>query len=694
MQRLKLLLILLVLGTLSACSKNEDDDPDPEPTGIQETLIAEGTIGTGGGTVGNDQITLNIPEGAFPATQAIKIFMLDTELFEGHSCTPHFKVTGLPQDFSKPFRVCLKYEGSLQSEYFMALGMDNYIKSLDSVFTTFHCHLASDSAGYLVSNIQPSENKLNITNGNFQIAIVGVNGARFMYSGTGHFMILYSPPDATDADAQMVMGLMEEAYETIANLGFSYTARSLWPFRVELKELDNTGGYHVDHWMGINLDYIELNVKDLSSPEEMKVTAGHEFFHFAQTCYNASKSTLWLDEASSTWIEAKFAPQPGTYYAPNHDRYKFAPYGGMVSNMDTSSATHHGYGMAGMIKYLATLHDESIVYNLYDKIFAGKDVMTAISESAGVPSGWYTDFLNGYALGNIYSDHNVYGLKSRGSGEMKTQNNYGQGIEQNFPASYSDLSAKSFHVITDFADYPEGTLISFEIDNNVAEVYVYKHKTGPTGGYDLLGHSSGTVKVNDYDYLTSNGWDLAALVINKHATAPYNQHQETINLKVKIEEGLNLDAMNTAEVVARVGGIYLDSQQSTISDQFTASSHDYKPFIRDGNTFTYSENNQFEEIHYSFIVNTEERIVSLFTISYSYDDGVLQNSSYATGENIPLEGTGPSGISFKIEGNVVCDHLTEVEGSHFNGSTGYSKELIDITCDPAFNRWIIISMHQ
>ena len=60
-----------------------------------------------------------------------------------------------------------------------------------------------------------------------------------------------------------------------------------WPVDVTIKRLDTAKssvyGYSINSMWGNNYGYMQFNFDKIDETENMKVTAGHEFFHLVQS---------------------------------------------------------------------------------------------------------------------------------------------------------------------------------------------------------------------------------------------------------------------------------------------------------------------------------------------------------------------------------------------------------------------------
>ncbi len=121
---------------------------------IVSKIIQTKTIGVDGGIVGNDDFKLTIPTGAFDGNYKISVIKIEDDgAFGENTVTPSFKLSGIPNNYSKPLKIIAKYHGELSEESYMGSRKKVYdIINADSSIV-YDLFSATDSLGYLISSI-------------------------------------------------------------------------------------------------------------------------------------------------------------------------------------------------------------------------------------------------------------------------------------------------------------------------------------------------------------------------------------------------------------------------------------------------------------------------------------------------------------------------------------------------------------
>ncbi len=155
-QMKKVLLLLLFVLAVFACNP-PTNNPDDDPTENPEDALAESDIGTSGGIIEADGITLIVPPESFSSTVRVQIYTgaESTNGFGDNMVTDLYQIEGIPEDFSKPIEVKLAYSGTLANENYLVVGSELETIESESDVISNALYEASDSAGILVSFIEP-----------------------------------------------------------------------------------------------------------------------------------------------------------------------------------------------------------------------------------------------------------------------------------------------------------------------------------------------------------------------------------------------------------------------------------------------------------------------------------------------------------------------------------------------------------
>ena len=144
------IIYVLVLFFLFTCQKEE-----PIPTEeLEKNNITKATIGSSGGLLQTEYLSVSIPAGAFLDTEELNLVELsDTGVFGDNSRSIRYKIEGLPETYDKSIKICIGYQGALSEETFVMIGTEaiNPESGEEEVFYDFLS--AVDSSGFLICYI-------------------------------------------------------------------------------------------------------------------------------------------------------------------------------------------------------------------------------------------------------------------------------------------------------------------------------------------------------------------------------------------------------------------------------------------------------------------------------------------------------------------------------------------------------------
>jgi len=413
-----IVLILVIAGLIWSCKKKSEDTVPPDPTtNLTGIEILKQTITPEGGTLTVENLTLEVPEGAFLAATTLTISRLDENPFGTDSKTPVYFVNNIPGNTAKDMVVSLS--GLNMNDSLMILIAEPvYVKTEGKAALAYRRTNFYKENG-MIKVILPAGPNAGIKSGlaedeTMSSGLLAAAGQGNLTSNEKHFVLTY--PSIYAIEAEEIAEYLEEAYTMYSSAPFSldFSLRSSWPLEVIIRSLkpDIWGCQLCSKW-GDNYGFIELNTSKLNNMPEMKKTAVHEFFHVVQSWYDPrnrwSKATgispnYWLDEASAVWIEERFA-SPG-YISPSrlgNEKEQFN--GGLNETRDKAVAESFGYGMSGTIKYLIDESGEGVLKKIYENIHNGYNAGESIRLAYGLSYYiWYGYMIDKYSDGRLYSD--------------------------------------------------------------------------------------------------------------------------------------------------------------------------------------------------------------------------------------------------------------------------------------------------
>ena len=704
---------------LVTCKKDLTSPDGDEP---QMTM----TIGPDGGTLETADFTLHVPAGVFQTEATISIFLsTDASPFGDNSVSSMFIVEGLPDDFQKPIPVKFKYNGTLSEESYIVMGEEATPISLNELTTAYHLLDAEDSSGWLVGTLpapgtasakrQAQTHSGRAGEGYISIALGTISHYMQITSNEGHFRIMYPMLTVSSSDVNALAGFLEEAYIDVRDsLGFDYSTRTSWPVVATVMPFTRpfrspeAFGYSVCSRLGNNFAWLEFNSGTMSNHEEMRATAGHEFFHLIQSLYDPrlpgekagnQPEHLWLNEAMSVWSEGLFTDQQN-FISKVYSENVQEPFFGMHTPLAAgqSASQNHGYGMVPMIEYLTRQHGTGCLVEIYKRIGNARHPVEAIATAAESPGLWLEAFLRDYSLGNLYS------LQVSNLVQLATSNSQTYEITspedtlQVYSRHYKDLSARMFFIKLRDANMDSTASLSFSIDDNTGnfQITVFKYGAGSIEyvTHTANGQTSPSISVPNLkkDYMDQNRHVLA-MVTHTRGVLPYTDSTAAdLTIKVKKNEETPPPDYNYCSVSIRtVYDIHWEDTYDSTSGDRTESKLLSKGFYGtlNGNSFsgTPSQSSDHPNIVYEgslkVDLNSSMTQVGNFSVSLSTTNPYSDYTEHHVVEVFTVNGGTVSGSDgrYKIEGTGTCSHITlnDFNSIHKSTDLGNDRWLSTIT---------------
>ena len=505
------------------------DSTGPGSSDNTGDAVLSGTLGSGGGTIASVDISITSSARVFGSDTGITVYETSDDQFGASGVSETYRIEGIPETFSGEIEFSITFDGTLSGNSFIALGTETFITSIHETAVSYTLLPATESGGKLtavLSGDTAAAAKISASAADSdEIRLKAVSGYGAYITPESHFAINYPAGSVTSASAENLGQYLEEAYTTIADIGFSCEKRTNWPVTVTVKPLESTlfGASSNSVW-GDNYGYLEFNSVHMNDDANLRITAGHEFFHFAQALYDPSNRVskakfepphLWLDEACSVWIEKKFT-ENAEYVPPTFNDSRLAVYDGVVAGIG-DDAGKHGYGIAPMIEYLTDEYGESILPVIYQHIEAGENPLDAVIHATDSPEVWWEQFMRRFTLGEIYNLGlaNVIGNNS-GLFQIGTDSD----TLAVFSAQYPDLSGKYFIFRLDYPYIKSNTRLELSTVGGVCTISAFKFRND-TNTIAFLGTGIESLTVPDLQQLTEAGWHIAVLVSSSRNVPPY-----------------------------------------------------------------------------------------------------------------------------------------------------------------------------
>ncbi len=524
--------LLIPFLLFQGCSK----DTLTGPAGQLPIVLVTSTIGNNGGIIETDNIKITIPGGAFQENSELKILTsIEENLFADNTMSDFFVLDGLPTEISKPINIKIKYNGTLTDSSFIAIGETNFIKSLNKNSTSFQLLSAKDSAGYLIATLPPlsgnalgkGESISSVNSDKLAINLGAIAGYVSYVSQQGHFKINF--PSSVLTQTYDLADYLENAYSKIQAMGFSYSQRTKWPVEVTVKRLKSTVfGYSYNSVWGDNYGYMEFNFDKMDDQENLKVSAGHEFFHLVQSLYDArnrySKAKfftphLWLDEASAVWAEEYFSSN-SNYVSPIFTDNAYDILKGAKTGSITDEAASYGYGMASFIKYLTKKHDNSALVNVYENIYNGNDAFSALSKVLSVDVGYnWNSYLKSLYTFDLYKNDLFKSASMVATAAGKQHKFTIKSVSdtlQTYTSSLTDLSATMFSIKNEFAKLDSSANLQFTCKEWNFQLYKVSNSESK-----FIKSGKDSLTLEGFKKITDAGYQIVAVLYNDDFDTPY-----------------------------------------------------------------------------------------------------------------------------------------------------------------------------
>ncbi len=686
------------------------------PPADNDQLLTSSTIGTEGGTITAEELTVTIPAGSFASDRELKIYRSeDDDPFGDAAVSPLYKLGGLPATFSQPLQVVFPAAGKSENTL-IALGETSFSNSAGGMVTGYRVleTIATDST--VVAVIPAAADPVDDGGAGWSAHLVqladyadkaGDGGPGLNALSTTHFRVYY--PMGHAAHAADLGTWLESAYAQLGSWGFVYGARTRWPIVVMICELNRDRfGEFVPSVLGDNYGTLNFNSLLMSETTDMKVTAGHEFFHLVQALYDnrnrfskakGPSDRYWLDEACSVWSERTWTGDPSFLSPKARDGHQRLPFHHFHVPADGDYPDHHGYGMSALIQYLVNRAGANSLGYIYDYILAhGNDPVAAITSMMADRlheefSYWHPLFARELIHGDLYSDVNATIAVSY---QTETWNIDGLGeTEKTFDYDYAAGACRFFILNLDNPHLSEDAVLTLELEDSSETMEVFSfHGSGST----FLDAGQG-VNVDHLVDLQNDDQHILVMVVNSFLGSHYDADSNIIlhadvqekpvfrrgriwvsgpgTMTVHETNSSGLDTTYTVEnrTAQFDGSIYLDP--------VVGSSH--------GTTFTaYYDTMVVEEnIHRSGTISISvddadnPTQVTSFTLDavevrpYNGETDNIDNiKTYSiTGFGIPLAYPSQTHYEFKILDENAASHIDDVEyveKDYWSGTTEYT----------------------
>lgn len=694
-------LLLIAILFFYTCKENEPTAPEVEtPTG---DLMAEANIGPEGGMLETEDFRLIVPNGSFSESSKLELFLVDKESSNENSVSDIFLIDGIPEDYSLPLEIYVKYSGALSGLNFIEQKMESEIDYIDStiVDTAFTLLEATEENGYLKAIIPALTGTINTTKFSkanmlyFSWMMEAYTNCASISSE--HFTIksIYFSENEYGQQLQRILQYFESAYNRFNTLKFDLSLTK-WPkiILIEKHSKDDLI-YQYEFDMDGN---ILLKAKNGSSLLKNMKKSDATLIAIILRSYWLSEKDRWINDSISIW---------STFIHNYWEEY--SDLKNMKENLNSTflRALPGVSQTAITFEHLAMKYGQEIISSIVLEIKNGKEPIEAIISNSGPPKEWLAE-LHQYILSSETWLNRIKHHQNKTSMVDICKENWSAefGIEDTttvikWTETYKDLSAKLYRVNL-LPGLVEESGLKFTVDGGDAEISLFKYKGSEI---EFITSSEKSDSVSNIKNLADNGYQLIALVSNQMPNYP-NFSTSNIELKIEHKNVKPLPKITSCAITL----LDIDVNIRKYWDDGTYSDDVYERFW----TFFYPEgepapeptfeNNIYSQA-YTFTDNQGYNVMGNMSVEFNKDldtiltfsanyniDKTVINPLYGTleesisGQNIPLI---PSydNDEYTVTGLEVCEVLNDLKHSQTGGGS-VEYDIISIKeCRPDSDQW-------
>ena len=658
-------MFVLVLALLiSACSK---DDEEVVPSDGNGDTQGSKTIGSSGGDITFNNLTITIPPGAFTADHELELSVSDMQHpFSEQEVTDLYEIKGIPEDYSGSINISMKYSGQLEYESYIAHRLSDASEESDSSNVFFDLLECVDSSGYLVGKLYPVSQTLltqaepvNIKSEQYNPIwrlIMGVTKYETFQDPDYTFTIRYPKTLGSDPRITELPDDLELDYLIFQPLIAGTDFEKLFPKKVQVYDMRGMDPkyYHSFTYcisssdskkpgIPFNTFFVYNILKTTIDKQQFDIEVGKSFYKLYQRyTYGLEPGPDWFSRAAYVWIEELFYDPFGTLgdYFPDvltgNELDCFNGWG-----MDDNDV------MVPIVKFMTDHIGLKAIGKYHDLIQEDHSLHEALELTIyNASREWIPLFFEEYVKGRIYGITGDVFI----SGTAAQDDLPAHGVQRVFEGEYNDLSAKIFRLNTDKIVLTENAKVAFgvesyDVDEKYLSVLLFSFNR-MNSEIEYESKFSDEVKiVSNLKDLQDQNKDLLAVVMNLNTGVNNASNTSSISLKVEMRD---VTSLNYRRFTVRLGKVnarftYLDG---SFKDQENVTMDLYMPFNEygsfTGNTFNAGwkipDGNASDSGFVTAVVVDEEQGIMLKSFEYqkiyTYD---FESTMHLKGSNIKLE---------------------------------------------------------
>ena len=660
--KLAKLLLLFAIVTGISCSDSTGPDSDSNSDTGGEVLVTS-TIGTEGGEIGTEEITLKVESGTISGDREITIALAGEQYESENSVTPTYTVSNIPSDFAAPMEISLQYNGELSNETVIAVGVP--ITQDDGSKVTDYFYIPAEQSGnMLTGTLYPLQKESAATE---KPAVEIAQAIVLSFFGLSDIQYYSSPQGLTKfeyplkyADVIPTIGsYIEESHALFQNLGFHYAPKEKdWH---ELDKIDTSiYKFYADNeytWSYTNFDWwrnddephgyvLRLNENKLNQVDEkFKEAIGRSIFGYQSHICNLGYTTMdWFHRAANTWV-GELVLGNSDYVPDEFHGNELEPLKGLVRLDGTwTERKPYYYGMSAFVEYICdTKYDTQKLVDIYNAMWNGEYSIGVLQDGIGTTSDvWWSDFMKAYIDGSVY---NVSGSTFLDNVDGTFTIAAEDDTLITFVDQYGGLSAKLYRINLKYADIDTSSTITCSIDTGNTTILIYG-VNGTTLEYFDEAPEIEVAKLKD---LTDAGYDLLAVVVYSGYSTNLTKYTE-ISLRLEVDAAPPIDVTYLNYCYISVYYFTFYYSDGSINDIGNYSWETGGAF--DGNTWRGSGKSTLgsstTEVEISVDVDFDTMTVTSFTASRHIYGEYIDTEYTIRGHDLPLYGYNESYHSLPV----------------------------------------------
>jgi hypothetical protein len=672
--------LILVMGVIVGfgCAS----DPVESDSELQWERVAEEAIDPSGGTIAADELTLEIPAGAFESNAVLAIEQVASTQYtledpRQSAISSVYRVTGVP-NIHEPLKIEITFDPSdlpsidscfvyIEEEVFVSAdgewvtrGRPLLSSQVDRTTGTVSAEIAPDIGSASVPGFFSKNNSVLV---GYTITATRFGGFEALTDGS-QFKICWQSGQVSEEWLEDLMIYLASAKTHLESLGMVFTTSPGEPIEVQVEPLPTgRNGEFVQSHRGVDHSYLRISPN--VSGDLMQATAGHELFHLLQMCYGAHGHVFgydynWIAEACSVWFEAVFLRNPNFLPSVQEDNRNF------IKSPLEYDDLEHGYGASRFLTHLTEQFGDSMITEVLTEIRT-----QSADDGDGVAAIMAVLDARGESLSQEYAEFvQLYTTKETGHTSWSTSDPELLLFTPNqtthrFARQMTDLSAHHINASLNWGGESDVwgrldiTLNSTASEHLKGDVYVATIGSGPWTFTEQL---SGGAPYTIVDF----GWDeikwVKVLIYRNEAEAPFDQNESAAcDISFAAQDGFPVTA---ARFDLWINGVDVDGSDH----RYDISNSGRSGTMTSPTTFSYDDLWEDEEagfvshtVFYCTLDVANRRITDWhFRRDYTSTEDNVQATCYAWGGAVGAEYQGTNNSMYAARGDSVCAVVDQV----------------------------------